>query len=859
MKRRVLALLALFSSSFGCTNLPEIEPNECGNRVLEPGEDCDHFSDEHPGAKCLPPGENGCHYSCAVAQDGQGPSCPSHMGCDRDGICRVPSGEFDAAQPLSPDPSTWLSSADFNGDLLPELVSTEPEDQLGRGRFRLHYFDRDASITETRTFPRFTTRPIVRDVGADGYADLIFSNGRIGVVPGRQDRAWVPAAFSSYVVEDSRVRVIGVRERDVVAGGIPVVAFATIEGASGLFVPNLVSLLLEPRVRLDKTVDDLAGSLLAADLVTGPESPCAEVVLGFRAEARLFVFDMCEPFVNDGLADVNWRAEPRLQVVPLPVPVDEGPLAGDLDGDGHLDVVFGSGGVAHAVYGDGAGLLPDAEPLEPLLLGERPEPGSQPLPEPEAPFPMPIALGDFSGDGIADFVQSQELLVSRPIADGSGIGYQRVASTPAEPWTMAQIADLNGNGFPDVVAASAGASGFMFFNGTGGPRLVDARVATARPLLFINTGDFDGDLLGDLALIESGAMSEGKDTLSVAFGARDALPDAPTRVTEVEGAEQLGDCENGGLDALFVATARYGRGLEGTFTLFDGSPDRLPIATYSLVTFLEDGGIQDYIAASLAVGEFSRSGVTDVVALGVDFRKPENSWSQWLLPDIGGLVNPPERLRMVAMDNVDPLSEQGPRASLSIASASADLDAKEQRGLEEVLWLIPEEGSGCSLLIYDIDARAQKAVARQVLELTSACPEPELSVADLDRDDDLDLLLLLGNIAADHPSRLEVLWNEGGKFSLFNSTSLINDAEMMRAFSAIPGQSQVVVVTDSALNLFDIELDAQRFGAPKPLAVLRGGRAVTVTDPNGDGQQDIVVADGDGLWLLRAGLEDPEE
>jgi hypothetical protein len=30
---------------------------------------------------------------------------------------------------------------------------------------------------------------------------------------------------------------------------------------------------------------------------------------------------------------------------------------------------------------------------------------------------------------------------------------------------------------------------------------------------------------------------------------------------------------------------------------------------------------------------------------------------------------------------------------------------------------------------------------------------------------------------------------------------------------------------------------------------------VTVTDPNGDNQHDIVAADGDGLWLLRAGLE----
>src|SRR5690606_35621628 len=106
LKARALALLALVVSTLGCSNLPQIEANECGNRVVEPGEDCDYFV-EHSGTKCLPPGENGCHYTCAVDQDGRGPSCPPGMGCDREGVCLVPSNAFDAPQLLSPDLSTW--------------------------------------------------------------------------------------------------------------------------------------------------------------------------------------------------------------------------------------------------------------------------------------------------------------------------------------------------------------------------------------------------------------------------------------------------------------------------------------------------------------------------------------------------------------------------------------------------------------------------------------------------------------------------------------------------------------------------------------------------------------------------------
>ena len=51
--------------------------------------------------------------------------------------------------------------------------------------------------------------------------------------------------------------------------------------------------------------------------------------------------------------------------------------------------------------------------------------------------------------------------------------------------------------------------------------VIGARVPTRRPVRFLNVGDFDGDLIQDLAIVESGAAGSAKDTLSIAFGARD--------------------------------------------------------------------------------------------------------------------------------------------------------------------------------------------------------------------------------------------------------------------------------------------------------------------------------------------------
>ena len=50
MRGRLLPLLLLT----GCAALPELEPNTCGNAVVEGGEDCDTFAALGSGLTCGP-------------------------------------------------------------------------------------------------------------------------------------------------------------------------------------------------------------------------------------------------------------------------------------------------------------------------------------------------------------------------------------------------------------------------------------------------------------------------------------------------------------------------------------------------------------------------------------------------------------------------------------------------------------------------------------------------------------------------------------------------------------------------------------------------------------------------------------
>jgi hypothetical protein len=836
------ALAAGVLCVLGCTSFPTIESNVCGNGVLERerGEACDGHV-ESRGQICRPPGDIGeCQYDCRVDSHGELPLCPDGQGCDVDGICRPDTGGYEA-EPLLlfSEATSWLTTADFDGDHRVDLVSAEPLDQMREARFRVHYFDPGGRMVETRTFPRVTTRPVVRDVNDDDKDDFLFSNFRVGMLPGRADREWVPATFSSYRVPNSGLRVAGVSD-DYVGGAAGLVVLTAFDGQSGIFVPDYLTTRLELRAKLPAPVHELLGSL-AVELVEGVGSPCRELVLAFQGASSFSVTDLCELSSDPELPEVVWRAEPIEQIVSLPqgLSIDAGPISADVDGDGHLDVIVGVADQPYVAFGDGNGLQPVAAPLEIELVSMD---GSLRM------LKMPLAAGDLSGDDVADYVTPDDIVVSRPRLSGVGMSYLESFKNRGAPWTTAEVSDLNGNALADVVAATEGASGLSFMNGTGGTYLVGGSLPTDGPLRFLVTGDFDGDLIRDVAYVESGPPTEGTDFLSVAFGKRDAPPLHGKLVAAVKNVAQLGTYPQLGLENLFVSASETLSGTSfTTLTMFDGDADRLPFAPYSLVTFSVDGDIQDSNAAGVVVGSFSASGHHDLVALGT--QGPEADWRQWLAPDIASGQHPPRPLEGEHAEGPFPLLEAD---TLALAGVTADLD---RDGLDEALWVMPEGADGCALMIFGIDTRRSATRQKGVVHFTEPCQAPELVTTDLDHDGAPDILALLGD-SRRAPRHLQLLWNDGaGRFDLENAGVVVTPADQdVRAFSVFPDRHRIAVVTAGGLHVVSASA-ARTFDQMLDLAELNDAQGVVVFDPNGDKIPEIAIADAEGIRLFEARLE----
>lgn len=851
-RSRLSACCALFITLLGCTSFPVIEANECGNAVVEAGEDCDTFPDIKGGI-CRAKGQiAACHYDCRLNVDGSRGMCPRDMGCAGDGICRRATGDLSPPVLVSSEVASWISSADYDGDGRPELLSTEPTNLLLQSRLSLHYFDIDAHLLETRTFPRVTTRPIVRRANADEADDLIFSNFGIGMLPGRKDREWVPSSFSSYQVDDTVLHVAAVLDQDV-DDATAIAVLTKLNGEEGVHVPSRDSKRLAVRWKLSQPLSDLMAEPTDADLFVGTESPCRELIYAFKSERSAHVLDLCQPGTDPKIADVAWRAVPREHVVSLPsgVHTTAAPLAADVDGDGHLDLLLGTDKGAHVAYGDGSKLDATAVQLQILVL-KRDEPDRSTA---LAPIPQPLAAGDVTGDGVADFVLPRGVVGSRRSPIDGSVVYDDVFLNRGEPWTTARVVDLNKNGLADIVAATVGTAGISFLNGTERPFPVGTQLSTRGSVRFFTTGDFNGDSVEDIAYADDGSGNSVPGSLNIAYGAADSTPLEPVRIAELAGITQLGRQPDGGLDDLFASSTEQIAGKTRTkLTIFGGDASRLPFAPYALVTFPNDGNLEDYVAPALLAGSFTAPSATDVVALGTqDILK--DGWTHWLVPNIAAGEVSPQLLADAPQRDVLPVTLDPRGLRISVASAAVDTD---KDGLDEAVWMMPEGESGCAVVLYDISVSESAVNRRFKLSLGEPCTAPELQAADLDGDGSLDLLLLLDKSPG---ARLQILWNDGnGGFSL-TERSFVQDPSQrgVRGFALFPSRNsddpqRLAFITQSALYVAVPRAEARELEVALQVKAFRDARGVVVTDPNGDTFDDIVVADADGLWLLQAEL-----
>jgi len=747
----------------GCRELPSLPADVCGNHVIEGDETCDGFARD--GAQCRPPGAAfACQLDCQVSSDGTPPTCPSGWGCSTENVCRKATGGY---SPLGDDiegNAFSLFVGDFDGDGRADIGSLEPPTPAGGTTLRLHFLDRDGRLADTWSskIPLLSVAPA--NVNSDGRSDIIFTNERLGVLLGQADRTLISEPYPTYVLSATRARIFGAIYSEDITGAAALLVLSDRDGQLSLAYPDSQSGSLRPLDQFAGSLDALAGEPVIGEVFEDPQrSPCLDLALALRGSQSVWLYSVCE--LDPEQQRVVFRSSPERVELRLPddaAPIAHGPLLADVNGDGHLDVMIETEDGSYIAYGDGLQLSAAERWRAPLD-------GSAPL-----DLLLPLAAGDFNGDGKADFVYPSGFELSQ--SDPVGLGYVSFEKHFGNAWTSAAIADLNDNGFPDVVASSDQNLDIDFFNGTGSNRLNTAVIETDRPVERMTVGDLDGDLIADLAYVD--VHSDTRDqVISVAFGNGSGPPGPALVAAHLPGIQQIGALSYYTAQIqgeLFVVNeyANANGQIDSAASWLIASGDRAIMCLVELSTFDANGSIETSAALQAVSGHFQSADRVDALvygATGSDYRN-----GVWLLHDLGGRGGQLETLNF-DFGPLQPLRAAGDAvtpADFALLMAAADLDGD---GLDELIVAAPDQ-SGDHCLIASARVTAPDVALDPPLSLDERCTRSsQLGLADLDGDAAPEIVILTGEPGG--PRNLFALWNDGtGHFT--SEPQLLADASL---------------------------------------------------------------------------------
>ncbi|MCA8914166.1 MAG: VCBS repeat-containing protein [Planctomycetes bacterium] len=261
-----------------------------------------------------------------------------------------------------------------------------------------------------------------------------------------------------------------------------------------------------------------------------------------------------------------WRftsaaAQGPLEFDHLSIPFGQGSGAstclatGDLDGDGHVDIVEGISGGLDRIYLNGGYSFPSRDAHG------------------TAADTQALALADIDGDGDLDLVsavngQNQVYLWGGTDFSGGNVSF----GGSSENSTSVAVADMNGDGLPDIVVGNSGARNAIHLNQGGSG--IGAAAGFGEPsddTRAVAVGDFDGD--GDLDVMTGDY--QGNVTLWLNAGDATLIQSrvvvaGPLNVAALAAADMNNDgaCDlvvglNGGQDCILLndGTGRFGESI----------------------------------------------------------------------------------------------------------------------------------------------------------------------------------------------------------------------------------------------------------------------------------------------------------
>lgn len=889
LRLRPFALL-LAAFLFDCATLSPIEAGTCGNGVVDDQEDCDSFAvggDATRTLACGAPsaGASACRYVCTTAAE-----CPVGWGCSVAGVCRAPSGDFAKPSDALSTGVVSMVTGDFDGDGRKDVLASGARGADNSARARIHFFGDGAALANVVALPAPMASPAVRDFDLDGLDDFAFGAsglGGFGVMTGQADRTFVPVMFPGFSLPglDAKVVLVEAKEGELLPSRASAsFAFAGTLAGSKLPSPGLYVL-------------DSAGNQFARSIPVGvggingapqwarlldadPTSTCGEVVLPMKVNGVgvIHVYSLCKPAT---VLKTNAWSDTRPPIVIEGVDPSSPVHLADVDDDTHVDIVYlpagakKDGGVMVA-HGDGTGF-----PLARMTQGEIPA------------FEVPLASGDLNGDGRLDYVTPKTIVVSYGADAGGGGGDAGAGSLAALPaprgtrWTAARIANLNGDAIPDLVAASADQPDIDFFSGVQGLELTQSTIATSGPVSMLTVGDFDGDRLSDIAFVEGRAGSDTTD-VAISYG-RPFGPPEPARtagrIGDISQIEVLPDATPHSL-GIFLRTGGKQPGDTPTTSvaLLVGSGDRQPLAPLLFSDGASKRALNElsklqrfWSPVAVVAGPFARTDRVDLLGVAVGYTynelrepKPPFPAGVWIAPGTGPaafgtaveVASFPDQVEAVDPDT------QG----FLLPTASGDLDGD---GLLDVVTLTRTASGATALHVARLRQDAPQVTPVEIGTGVRLGTSSTLGLVDLDGDGALDVgAILLTPASAEAPSAPRLLFFANDGKGTISPTPIPVDIPPRQApggradagpvgFAMITtgragedgrARRELAVVTQRRVLLFSY---GKRDGVaaftlsrelPSPL---QGATGVVAGDLDGDGVEDLAIADGGALRVLR--------